>query len=125
MCKIMPLLILLLSLAVISPLRADAGKDRYPSMAPRETDLPGSQAGEIALARSAGPAAVSDKAEILVFGAHGYEKAVQGSNGFVCFVERSWANDFSAPGFWNPKIHTPQCWNAAAASSGLPDYLNR
>jgi len=121
----MPLLILSLSLAAISPLRADAGNDPYPHMAPLEQYLPASQAAEIALARSAGPAAVSDKAEILVLSAHGYETAVQGSNGFVCFVERSWANEFDAPDFWNPKVHTPQCWNAAAVSSVLPDYLTR
>ena len=126
MHKTMPLLILILPLAAISPLRADAGKDHpYPNMAPLEQYLPASQAAEIGLARSAAPAAVSDKAEILVLGAHGYEAAVKGSNGFVCFVERSWANDFDAPEFWNPKVHTPQCWNAAAASSVLPDYLKR
>ncbi|HVA56997.1 MAG: hypothetical protein WBQ26_00860 [Gemmatimonadaceae bacterium] len=55
-------------------------------------------------------------AEILVFGATGYETAVRGSNGFVCFVGRSWAQEFGAPEFWNPKIRTPQCWNAAAVS---------
>jgi hypothetical protein len=125
MDKTMPPLILILSLAAIGPLRADAGKDPYPNRAPLERYLPASQAAEIALARSAGPAEISDKAEILVLGAHGYETAVEGSNGFVCFVERSWANDFDAPEFWNPKIHTPQCWNAAAASSVLPDYLKR
>jgi len=125
MSKTMPQLILIVSLAVISPLLADAGKDPYPKMAPIEQYLPASQAAEIALARGAGPAAVSDKAEILVLGAHGYDTAVKGSNGFVCFVERSWANDFDAPEFWNPKIHTPQCWNAAAVSSVLPDYLKR
>jgi hypothetical protein len=119
------MLTLIVSLSVISPLFADAGKDPYPNMAPIKQYLPASRAAEIALARSAGPAALSDKAEILVLGVHGYETAVQGSNGFVCFVERSWANDFDAPEFWNPKIHTPQCWNAAAASSVLPDYLKR
>lgn len=97
----------------------------YPSMAPVDRYLVADRNAEIALARSAGPAAVSDKAEILVLGAHGYETAVQGSNGFVCFEQRSWANDFDAPDFWNPKIHTPQCWNAAAVSSVLPDYLKR
>jgi hypothetical protein len=100
-------------------------KNPYPAMAPLERYMPASQTAEIALARSAGPAAVTDKAEILVLGAHGYETAVKGSNGFVCYVERSWSNGFDQPEFWNPKIHTPQCWNAAAASSVLPDYLKR
>jgi hypothetical protein len=125
MSKKMPLLMLIPFLAVVSPLCADTGMDAYPKMAPREQYMSTDQAAEIALARSAGPAAVSGKAEILVLGAHGYETAVKGSNGFVCFVERSWANDFDAAEFWNPKIHTPQCWNAAAASSVLPDYLKR
>jgi hypothetical protein len=55
----------------------------------------------------------------------GYETAVNGSNGFVCFIQRSWAKDFDDPEFWNPKDYTPQCWNAAAVSSVLPEYLKR
>jgi hypothetical protein len=43
---------------------------------------------EIALARSAGPAVVSDSAEIWVLGARGYEKAVKGTNGYGCIVQR-------------------------------------
>ena len=100
-------------------------KNPYPAMAPPEQYMPTSQAAEIALARSGGPAAVSDKAEILVLGARGYETAVKGTNGFVCFVGRSWGQDFDQPEFWNPKIHTPICSNAAASSSVLPDYLKR
>jgi len=100
-------------------------KNPYPQMAPVEQYMPTSRDAEIALARSAGPAAVSDKAEILVLGAHGYETAVKGSNGFVCFVQRSWGKDFDQPEFWNPKIRTPQCWNKAAASSVLPEFLKR
>jgi len=107
------------------PVNSQTPQTAYPAMAPRERYMPTSQATEIALARSAAPAAVSDKAEILVLGAHGYETAVKGSNGFVCYVERSWAKDFDQPEFWNPKIRTPQCWNAAAASSVLPEHLKR
>src|SRR5579872_7310794 len=125
MYKTAPLFILGLSLAVISPVRADAARAPYPNMSPVERYLPASQAAEIALARTAAPAAVSDKAEILVLGAHGYETAVQGSNGFVCYVGRSWEKDFDDPEFWNPKGRTPQCWNAAAVSSVLPDILKR
>ena len=105
--------------------RSQAPKNPYPVMAPVEQYLIGSRDEEIALARSAGPAAVSDKAEILVLGARGYETAEKGTNGFVCYVERSWAKDFDQPEFWNPKIRTPQCWNAAAANSVLRDYLKR
>lgn len=97
----------------------------YPAMAPIEQYLSTNQADEIALARTAAPASISDKAEIMVLGAQGYETAVQGSNGFVCLVERSWADDFDASEFWNPKRRMPQCLNAAAASSELPEYLKR
>lgn len=100
-------------------------KNSYPAMARAEQYMPTSRDVEIALARSAGPAPISDKAEILVLGARGYETAVKGTNGFVCYVERSWAKDFDQPEFWNPRIRTPQCWNAAAVSSVLPDYLKR
>jgi hypothetical protein len=105
--------------------QSEAPKNPYAVMAPPEQYMPASQAAEIALARSAGPAAVSDKAEILVLGAHGYATAMKGTNGFVCLVARSWGQDFDQPEFWNPKIHTPHCLNAAAASSLLPDYLKR
>ena len=105
--------------------RAQTAQPSYPAMAPIEQYLISDRNAEIALARSAGPAAVAEKAEILVLGAHGYETAVKGTNGFVCFEERSWANDFDNSEFWNPRINTPQCWNAAAASSVLPDYLKR
>jgi hypothetical protein len=115
----------LVGLSWSAPAQSQAPKNPYPAMAPVVQYLVGSREEEIALARSAGPAAVSEKAEILVLGAHGYEMAVKGSNGFVCLVARSWGKDFDQPEFWNPKIHTPQCWNAAAASSVLPDYLKR
>jgi len=97
----------------------------YPKMAPLTQYLSADQTSEIALARSAAPPSIAAKATVLTLGRQGYETAVKGSNGFVCFVERSWANDFDNGQFWNPRIRTPQCWNAAAASSVLPDYLNR
>jgi hypothetical protein len=119
------LLILVVSLAVTNPAGADAGKNQYPNMAPLEKYLSASAAAEVALARSAGPASVSDKAEIRVLGAHGYETAVKGTNGFVCYVARSWDNDIDNAGFWNPKLRGPMCLNPAAVRSYLPYYLQR
>src|SRR5262245_34527633 len=116
---------ILASLIWSGPARCQTPKTTYPQMAPVEQYRIANRDEEIALARSAGPPAVSDKGEILVLGAHGYETAVKGSNGFVCYVERSWGKDFDQPEFWNPKIRTPQCWNAAAASSLLPEFLKR
>ena len=97
----------------------------YPNMAPVAQYLYADQATEIALARSAAPKSISDKATVLTLGKNGYETAVKGSNGFVCLVGRPWAGDFDAQEFWNPDIHQPQCWNATAARSVLPDYLER
>jgi hypothetical protein len=85
-----------------------------------------SRAEEIALARSAAPPSISDHAQILVLGKRAYETAVKGSNGFACLVVRSWDMAFDNPEFWNPKIRSPQCFNAAAARSLLrPRYLAR
>lgn len=115
-----------ISLAVILPasLLAQQAANPYPAMAPIE-QYRMDQRAEIALAKSAAPASISDGAEILVLGASGYEAAVKGNNGFVCAVERSWANDFDSQDFWNPKTRSPICANAAAARSYLPSYLTR
>jgi hypothetical protein len=59
---------------------------KYPSMAPLEQYLMDRPA-ETSLARSAAPESISGSAEILVLTRHGYETAVQGTNGFVCVVE--------------------------------------
>jgi hypothetical protein len=103
-------------------------KDRsraYPSMAPMEQYLMQDRNAEIALARSAAPEAISSDAKILVLGWRGYETAIEGKNGFVCMVERSWISPFNSAEFWNPKIRVPQCFNPAAARSILPLTFKR
>jgi hypothetical protein len=109
-----------LGLAVAGP--AAAAQGVYPQMAPLEQYR---SADEAALARSAAPPSISKDATVLVLGAHGYETAAKGANGFVCLVERAWSNDFASPDFWNPKARSPFCYNAAAARSVLPEYLTR
>jgi hypothetical protein len=108
---------------------AQAQEPQTPSpdstMAPISQYLMPSVAGEIAMARSAAPPSVSDRAEIYVLGKQGYYVAAKGSNGFVCFVARSWTAPFTDPGFWNPKTHGPECMNPPAARSVLPQYLTR
>src|SRR5262249_20592748 len=86
------------------PACGQATKSPYPTMAPIEQYREKSVADEIALARSAAPASISSDAEVLVLGSRGYETAVKGKNGFVCFVQRSWAAGFDDPDFWNPKL---------------------
>src|SRR3984893_694257 len=70
--------------------RAQAGKAHYPVMAPVDQYLIPDEKAEIALARSAAPASISDAAEVMVLRHDGYTTAAKGSNGFVCIVERSW-----------------------------------
>jgi hypothetical protein len=111
-------------LYTIGAVRAEDSKP-YPARAPMEQYRAASVSEEIALARSAAPASISDDASILTLGANGYETAVQGKNGFVCVVERSWGAGFDEPEFWNPRIRGPICFNAAAARSVLPIYLER
>lgn len=108
----------------LSP-RAGAAAGNYARMAPVAQYLYADRASEVALARTAAAAAISDHATILTLGRHGYETAAKGTDGFVCLVQRSWANDFDRADFWDPMIRTPQCWNPAAVRSLLPDYLNR
>ena len=80
---------------------------------------------EIALARSAAPAAISADADVMVLGTSGYETAVKGKNGFVCLVARAWSRDFGLQDFWSTNSRAPICLNAAAARSVLPAYLMR
>ncbi|MGH9534727.1 MAG: hypothetical protein ACRD2E_07710 [Terriglobales bacterium] len=75
---------------------------------------------EIALARSAAPAAISSHATILVLSRQGWQTAVQGTNGFVCNVERGWTGSLDWPQVWNPKIRGADCLNPAAARTILP-----
>jgi hypothetical protein len=104
--------------------RAQNKKTPYPSMTPLDQYLMPRDA-EIALARSAGPAAISRDATVLVLGRKGHETAVKGENGFVCAVERSRGADFDAPEFWNPKIRAAVCYNPPAARSVFPARAKR
>lgn len=117
---------ILLALGLHGAAEAQDGKPApYPAMAPVEQYRIAGPQQEIALARSAAPPSISADAEVLVLGERGYDVAVRGRNGFVCFVERSWAAGFGDAEFWNPKLRAPNCFNAPAARSVLPQYLRR
>jgi len=120
--------LLLLALALGPPAGAadqDSHAAPYPNMAPVEQYLPASIDAEIALARSAAPAAISDQATVLALTRQGYVTEVTGNNGFTCVVERSWMSPFDHPDFWNPKVRGPVCYNPAATRSVLPYTLFR
>src|ERR1700685_1793299 len=91
----------------------------YPTMAPVEQYLMDRDA-EIALARSAAPDAIAHDATILVLTRRGYETAIEGKNGWVCWVGRAWGGMFDNPEFWNPKVRAAGCLNPPGARSVLP-----
>jgi hypothetical protein len=91
--------------AMLSGLAGFASADTtpYERMAPLEQYLMPTES-EIALARSAAPASISDKATVLTLSSQGYQTAVRGTNGFTCLVERGWMSPGASPDFWNPKL---------------------
>jgi hypothetical protein len=104
-------------------LSAQTAKSAYLSMAPLAQYLVPDQSAEIALARSAAPPSIAEKADVMVLGRDGYSTATKGTNGFVCIVERSWGAATDFPEFWNSKIRAPICFNPQAARTFLPIYL--
>ncbi len=104
--------------------RADGQGKTTEKMAPVEEYLMERNA-EIALAKSAAPESISGDATVLVLGRKGYETAVQGKNGFVCMVQRSWAVGPEDEGFWNTKVRSANCFNAAAARTYMQNTLKR
>lgn len=109
---------LAISIGFIAP-NAAAQSDPYPKMAPVDQYLMEKNA-EIQLARSAAPDSISRDAKVLILGRQGYETAVEGKNGFVCMVGRSWTAAFDWPEFWNPKVRAADCMNPQSARSILP-----
>ena len=116
---------LTLALLAMKQRQVQAPKTAYTNLALLDQYLMADRNAETALARSAAPEAISREAKVLVLGRHGYETAVEGKNGFVCVVERAWMSPSDAPGFWNPKIRGPICFNPPAARSVLPATLKR
>jgi hypothetical protein len=112
-------------ICAVRPVRAQGTKTLYATMAPLDQYLMADRNAEIALARSAAPQSIAKDAAVLVLGKHGYETAVEGTNGFVCMVGRTWTAGFDHPEFWNPKNRGPACYNPQAARSVLPIDLMR
>ncbi len=83
------------------------------------------RAAEVALARSAAPAHVSDSATVLVLTRTGFVEAARGSNGFTCAVLRSFNGAIGDPAFWNPRVRAPHCFNAPAVRTILPESVKR
>src|ERR1700679_3481512 len=86
------------NLVIANQARAQEAATSYPTMAPIEQYLMARDA-EIALARSAAPDAISHDASVIVLTRHGYETAVEGKNGWGCWVGRGWLAMFDHPEF--------------------------
>lgn len=107
-----------LTVAALTPLTAQERRDFTPF-------LIADRGAEIALARTAAPRAVSDSATILVMTREGLVEAVRGSNGFACFVLRSFSSGLADTAFWNPRLRAPHCLNAPAVQTVLPEIRKR
>lgn len=90
-------------LAVVGPLQAQG--PGYPEITAED---------ELRLALSAGPPSLSGDADVWLMGPAGFEKLVDGSNGFACLVVRSAANK---------GVLAPHCLNDAAVETVLPSML--
>src|SRR5215510_6534669 len=85
------------------------------------------QAAEMALAKSAAPTNVSDRATIKVLTNAGFKVVHEGDNGFVCMVMRG----FSAPTYtpaqfrdfvYDAVLRAPICFDPKAAKEVMPYY---
>jgi hypothetical protein len=117
----------IIAAALLLSLGAPAQKSgtRYPRMAPLEQYLIADRNAELVLAKTAAPKAISDDADVMVLERQGYKTVANGTNGFVCMVERSWTAGFGDPEFWNPKIRSPICFNPPAVRTYLPITIER
>ena len=82
---------------------------------------------EIALASTAAPASISERATIKILTKSGYDVAREGDNGVVCMVMRG----FTAPTYtpaqfrdlvYDPAVHAPICFTPPAARNVMPYY---
>ena len=82
---------------------------------------------EIALARSAAPARISDRATIKVLTTSGYQVTRDGDNGFGRMVMRGWTAPTYTPAqlrdlVYDSKFRAPNCFDPAASRTVMPYY---
>jgi hypothetical protein len=99
------------------------GQTQYPPL----TEYMMPQDVEIALARSAAPANISDRATIKVLNESGFEVATEGDNGFVCMVMRAWSAPTYTPAAFRDFVYyaplrAPICFNPVAAETMMLYY---
>jgi hypothetical protein len=108
-------------LAGLGTLRAQDAK--YPPL--KEYLLPDD--AEVALAKSAAPANISEHATIKVLSSSGYQVVHQGDNGVLCMVMRGWAAPTYTPAqfrdlVYDPRVLGPICFNSESSRTVMPYY---
>jgi hypothetical protein len=101
---------LMAGLAAFAQARKYAPLSEY--MMPREA--------EIALAKRAAPANISDRATIKVLTPSGYQVAREGDNSFVCMVLRSWSGAPDPQVTYYAKARAPICFDPIASRTVVP-----
>jgi hypothetical protein len=114
-------LVLLLVSMQVAPVRGQSAK--YPPL----SEYMMTPEAEVALARSAAPANISDRATIKVLTTSGYQVAREGDNGFVCMVMRGWSAPTYTPApfrdlVYDAKVRAPICFNPEASRTVMPYY---
>src|SRR5215510_7499620 len=96
---------------------------KYPPLA----DYLMARDAEVALARSAAPANISNRATIKVLTQSGYVGDRKGDNGFVCMVMRGWSAPTYTPEqfrdlVYDATVRAPICFDPTAAETVMPYY---
>ena len=107
-----------LSIAVLS---SSAAAGDQPKEAVKEVHLANAsmpRERQIELALSAAPTEVSSKATVYILGPKGYEKVHEGTNGFSCLIERSFAGT-------KQTSSAPACFDAEGSRTIMLTYLRR
>jgi hypothetical protein len=117
---------LVLLLAFLSASSSVALAAQSPSYPPLSAYMM-SRDAEIALAKSAAPSSISDRATIKVLTESGYQVARAGDNGFTCMVQRGWAAPTYSPAafraiVYEASIRAPICFDPAASRTVMPYY---
>lgn len=113
------LLVSALCLLVAPPVSATGA----PNLPPPEAYLM-DEAEERRLARTAAPPEIGAEAALWLLRPSGYELVEEGTNGFHCFVERSWSGpDSHNRRHFDPRVRAPHCINPEGARTTMRDLF--
>ena len=116
-------LVLLSLLAGFPDARLHAQTPKYPPL----SEYLMQRDAEIALAKTAAPANISDRATIKVLTTSGFQVVHEGVNGFVCMVMRAWSAPTYTPAefrnlVYDPTVRAPICFDPGASRTVMPYY---